>query len=1099
MSAAVRGSVNVESLGSWAQEKAAIIYIIKYMVKEGNEIANSLSLFKAAIRSVARNPSIAPDTGTFMRTAQHILTNILNRRAGTVEYAVQTASLGLLGLPSNIFSHEFQYCFIRPAIAAVRNAMRVNASNSSDEVTDVRSRQETTVTTPAAGPTSEESDDLFSGDEEEKQLGEDINMFIEGHSGNTEADDDEESYEKDESLQIVPTGSDITVLSQHQHYRMRGPALAKYTLYNYTSIILIQKKPSRPQRQSNSGRLRNASFEFSDDHPLKSTHHQVLRSKQRIPILAGPAPPQHPGPKQDTPQWREAARKFAEYIVVLHCPWDLETGIPTVELNYESLIKWIEELDNSGFFPDQATLFWIENLAMGSSVTAAAVKLMSTWRARKTIPWTTNDRLLHTGNEKSEKEGSYVSAPELAINADLHTKMALDPENTLSASAQLADRLSLKLDALANASLGTERAAITAPIDSFVVVETRQRPMEVIFTAVSSEPVRPAADSPENSQNSDQADLYGEVAQEITPVIPPGQHRWVNYDDIEGLLPQQHAFVKDVFDWYNSRHVLGNSETKQLLELLSGAAGTGKSYVVKKIVEKLGADKVRCMSFQGIAASLLPGGQTIHSAFSLGITGGKYDNEMRIPRAPNQKRKKHEPQSTRISAREKFAGAVLIVIDEISNTKADLILSVDEKLREWTGNNAQPFGGLGVILMGDMFQIPPVQGGSLIAPPKNLKVAVGKIFNGFNYRELTVQKRQDQSDTKLLQALSWFRDPSRTDTPIAASGLIKNISTLSRNDFIHDKSWHDATIIVSENISRVALNKSQAFIFARRHNRPVISWRHQLHKGSESIFQVAANGDEARLEQIYDSIDELTFYFVPGAPAVIKDNISTSNGLANGKMCTLHSITLDEIEQANLEEALAHATGGEEIRLQSPPISVNVQIDDPSSFLLANSVSGDGKAVVPMIIRKNIRREITLNNDVARKYRADVEKMQLAYVDHGVDLGFALTYHKVQGRTLDKVIIDLNVTESVTVAAFYVAVSRVSHLDRMRFFPIFNEETKDKLCAKKFNKDLVTWWSKETKLTPFMSAEDDVALVHAGDSRSHRDGAVISSRLSPRK
>ena len=467
-----------------------------------------------------------------------------------------------------------------------------------------------------------------------------------------------------------------------------------------------------------------------------------------------------------------------------------------------------------------------------------------------------------------------------------------------------------------------------------------------------------------------------------------------------------------------------------------------------------------------------------------------------VPRRPNPKRKKHEPQSARILARERFAGVVLIVIDEISNTRSDLILSVDERLKEWTGNS-QPFGGLGVILMGDMFQIPPVRGESLIAPPKDLQVAVNRIFGGFHYRELTVQKRQDNSDTKLLQALSWFRDPSRTDTPIAASGLMNDIKMLSRNDFINDKSWHDATIIVSENVARVALNRSQAFIFARRHNKPVISWRHCLHEGSKSIFEVAANGNEERLEKIYDSIGELTFYFVPGAPAVIKDNVSTSNGLANGKMCTLHGITLDESEQARLEEVLAHATGGQEIRLDNPPISVNVQIEEPSDFLRSTTISKDGKTVIPMIIRKNIRREISLNNDVAHKYRMDVEKMNLAYIDHGVELGFALTYHKVQGRTLDKVIIDLNVTQSVTEAAFYVAVSRVSHLERMRFFPIFNQEAKDAMCTKKFNKDLVIWWSKETKLTPYASPSHKVAPVESSDDAAIEDQeAHTPSRLS---
>ena len=50
----------------------------------------------------------------------------------------------------------------------------------------------------------------------------------------------------------------------------------------------------------------------------------------------------------------------------------------------------------------------------------------------------------------------------------------------------------------------------------------------------------------------------------------------------------------------------------------------------------------------------------------------------------------------------------LIIIDEVSMADPGSLLKIDEVLRKATGTNA-PFGGLGVLLVRDMFQLPPVK------------------------------------------------------------------------------------------------------------------------------------------------------------------------------------------------------------------------------------------------------------------------------------------------------------------------------------------------------------------------------------------------------
>ena len=734
-----------------------------------------------------------------------------------------------------------------------------------------------------------------------------------------------------------------------------------------------------------------------------------------------------------------------------------------MNLNYESMLDWMHDLENSGFYPDQGTIFWIENLAQGTRIEASIVKLMSTWRARRASLWTSNDHLLHNGSGDALNTEEYESAPDHLMRADIHTKMALDPDNKPNEAAQLAERVAMRLESLSNSSNLGSGVTMSNSVQSYVVRETGGLKMKDRFQQVlDGTPPEPVTDSNSESPDSPPGIFENNDGFQHGPQLPNSTHQLVSEAPMTDLTDEQNAFLITVCKWYNDRYVRSQTDTRQLQELLSGAAGTGKSYVVRKIVERLGLEKVRCLSFQGIAASLLPGGQTIHSAFSLDTRKG----DKPIKRVINSgARRQKVSQSVKITAKEKFSGVVLIIVDEISNTKASLMIEMDAKLKEWNGNR-EPYGGLGVILMGDMFQIPPVGGCSLISPSASLIKPVEKIFSHFNFRQLTVQMRAHHEDVLHLAALDWFRNPSSTLNPIASSKMLDTIATLKRDDFRQDPSWHDATIIVSENVSRVALNKTQAFIFARRHGLPVISWRNPIYSKSTRMFTEASNGSEERLEKIFNTIGELTFYFVAGAPAVIKDNISTANGLANGRMCTLHSITLTDDDETFLENALRTAIPGQEIRILNPPVSVNVEIENACDFLVKTSIVTQ-KTVIPMILRKQIPRDISLANDVAAKYSKDVKEMQLKYVDHGLDLAFALTYHKVQGRTLRKVIIDLNVTQSVTVAAFYVAVSRVSRQRDIRILEMFNSAGREQLKAKMFDHRLVDWWCLKTNQKPF--------------------------------
>ena len=122
---------------------------------------------------------------------------------------------------------------------------------------------------------------------------------------------------------------------------------------------------------------------------------------------------------------------------------------------------------------------------------------------------------------------------------------------------------------------------------------------------------------------------------------------------------------------------------------LTGRAGSGKSTLLKYLREKT-KKKMATLGSTGIAA-INVGGQTVHSFFGFGI-------DITPDKAKNKS------DFRRKSLIEKLER---IFIDEVSMVRADLLDSVDAYLRANKNKNL-PFGGVQMILMGDLYQLPPV-------------------------------------------------------------------------------------------------------------------------------------------------------------------------------------------------------------------------------------------------------------------------------------------------------------------------------------------------------------------------------------------------------
>ena len=125
---------------------------------------------------------------------------------------------------------------------------------------------------------------------------------------------------------------------------------------------------------------------------------------------------------------------------------------------------------------------------------------------------------------------------------------------------------------------------------------------------------------------------------------------------------------------------------------VTGKAGTGKSVLLSYFTTHT-AKKIAVLSPTGVAA-LNVAGQTIHSFFQLELGIQDCQNVEKVTDLKDKQAKI-------------MRGLDALVIDEISMVSADVMDMIDAKLRFARGVNA-PFGGVQMIVFGDLFQLPPV-------------------------------------------------------------------------------------------------------------------------------------------------------------------------------------------------------------------------------------------------------------------------------------------------------------------------------------------------------------------------------------------------------
>jgi len=278
---------------------------------------------------------------------------------------------------------------------------------------------------------------------------------------------------------------------------------------------------------------------------------------------------------------------------------------------------------------------------------------------------------------------------------------------------------------------------------------------------------------------------------------------------------------------------------------LTGSAGTGKSYTVKAIIDYLTNNnkQIGITALTGCAAVLI-NGQTIHSYLFLGISRNLDEIYKYIIKYK--------------SNFNKIFNLDVLIIDEISMMDVELFELIDNLLKRIKNNN-KPFGGIQLILIGDFYQLPPINGDyCFISPLWNIL--------SLKYIILTELIRQ-KDDNKLQLILEEIRNQSPSEETFE---ILKNLKTT-----IFENKDIKPTKLYPININVDKINNYEFMRLVKKNKGNIKEYKAISYNGS--------------------NIDSYNINLTIGAQIMVIRNISISNKLYNGTRGTVIELKDKEV------------------------------------------------------------------------------------------------------------------------------------------------------------------------------------------------------------
>ena len=385
---------------------------------------------------------------------------------------------------------------------------------------------------------------------------------------------------------------------------------------------------------------------------------------------------------------------------------------------------------------------------------------------------------------------------------------------------------------------------------------------------------------------------------------------------------------------------------------LTGKAGTGKTTFLKHIVAGC-SKRLAVVAPTGVAA-VNAGGVTIHSFFQLPL----------CPYLPDVKELVTEyqmPEKNRSLRKDRvkiLRTLELLIIDEISMVRADILDAIDATLKRYRKND-RPFGGVQLLMIGDVQQLPPVVTESE-KPFMDQVYPSPFFFNSRAFRKLgyiviELNKIHRQRDAEFTSMLNDIRTGNPSD------------QTLERLNRRLDPGFDPPS---GEYWIRLTTHNHQSDAINRE--------KMDALKGKSMIFKAEIDGNYP--ESAYPAETELRLK--KGAQVMFTRNDTSGNSMYfNGKIGTVTEL--------------------------DPEIIVT---DENGNEIIVNQEKWD-----------NVRYEI---NPETQEIQAVNDG---SFTQYPLRAAWAITIHKSQGLTFDRVIIDAG--RAFSFGQVYVALSRCRSLE----------------------------------------------------------------------
>ncbi len=390
---------------------------------------------------------------------------------------------------------------------------------------------------------------------------------------------------------------------------------------------------------------------------------------------------------------------------------------------------------------------------------------------------------------------------------------------------------------------------------------------------------------------------------------------------------------------------------------LTGKAGTGKTTFLKYISQHT-TKKTAIVAPTGVAA-INAGGMTMHSLFQLpfGIYVPGYVARETNVQVTNRNTLFRNLKLSK-PKRELLQELELLIVDEVSMVRCDMLDATDTILRT-IRRSTKPFGGVQVLLIGDLFQLPPVamneEWSILNDHYESPFFFDAHVMKQFPPLCIELKKIYRQSEEEYIRLLNHVRNNEVTDSDL----ILLNSRYQSDADKLHDR-----ITLTTHNYKADVINRDEL------KRLPGVSFQ----------YEAQVVGDFS--DKNYPADPVLTLR--EGARVMfIRNDSGEERQYYNGRLATVVSLSSEKIEVEFEDSRLRHELKRETWR--------------------------------------NIRYRYNKETD-----QVDEEELG-SFSQYPIRLAWAITIHKSQGLTFDKVIVDA--IDSFAAGQVYVALSRCRSLD----------------------------------------------------------------------